>query len=237
MDNEKILKEMEIIQDEYREVLFHNPELEKNGFFLCGLFGNILKQYDILLLGTNPGGYDRFDDINSLHTNEIDSYKENFNYNELVVSKDKLSLKTREFYKQAFEEEQIKYLNNTFYWNMCLLRNEKKYSDLDDAVKELGFSSFWELFRKIIGIVKPKIIITFIEVFDFLNDKLNFTSNNTTLDIENSKAYYNKSSSLNIDKNLIRSIIGIPHLTGYPYTPLQRIKFAQKFKIDCHELL
>lgn len=232
-----ILMEMEMVQAEYRKVFFNNPELEKNGFFLCGLFGNILKQYDIMLLGTNPGGYDRYDDINSLHTNELDSYKENPNHNELAVSEDKLSIKTRGFYKQAFEEEYRKYLNNTFYWNMCLLRNDKKYSGLDYAVKLLGFSSFWGLFKEIIKIVQPKLIITFIEVFDFLKEELNFTSINTTLDIENSKAYYNKSSSIEINKHQIRRIVGFPHLTGYRYSTFQRIKFAQQFKKDCKEML
>jgi len=237
MGNEKFLKEMEKIQDEYRKVFSNHPELEKSGFFLCGLFGNILKQYDIMLLGTNPGGYDRCDDINSLHTNEIDSYKENSDYNELAVSKDNLSIKTRDFFKQAFEEEQVKYLNNTFYWNMCLLKNEKKYSKLDYEANVLGFSSFWELFKEIVGLVQPIIIITFIEGFDFLKNKLNFDSINTTLDIENSKAYYNKSGSIDINNHQIRRIIGIPHLTGYPYTPLQRSKFAKEFKIDCEDVM
>lgn len=226
----ELLAQMISIQEKYRNIFYSNPELKNNGFYLCSLFGNTLKQHDIMFVGMNPGGNEQFDNIIETHKKDIDFFRINPCYNEFVKEN---YLRIKLFYEYAFGKEcSLKYLQNTFYWNLCPLKNGLSYYQLPSQVKKLGYDSYYCLFIDVLTDVRPKTVLTFVDVFKYLHSKISKEYESFHLNSAKSKALYYINSDIQFENIFIKKIIGVPHLSRYHYSTSAFQAFAKQFGID-----
>lgn len=222
-----IIKTMQEIKTQANKI-FDENNLKDKGFIKCNIFGNKLKPHKILLVGINPGD-DEKDIIDD--PNEVNYYLEHPDYNEFIEENYSLIWGVKKLFKNAFGEENVDFmLKNTFYWNLCLSRTEKKASEMQDEISKAN-NLYWDLFCKIVENVKPEIILTFVSNVSFLESKLNIQFQNDRI-IENKNHKYYWYDNLNINNFIVKKVIGINHLSKTYYNKDEWKSTGDRFKND-----
>ncbi len=213
MDLNDCFKKMEEVKVE-ADLIFEKNNLYEKGFIKCNTFGNLLKPHRIFLLGINPGGNE---EDAKYDTNEVEFYKKNPDYNEFVSQVGRFTNGLKKLYKIGFGEDKVNtMLSHTFYWNLCLSKSKKTYSENISAFIPV-FNLYWDLFLKTVNIVKPEVILTFVDVKNFLESKLNRPFNCSQL-IENSNKYYYTLENANLAGFNVRKIIAVNHVSRSFYS-------------------
>jgi len=207
--------------------LFDNFDMADNGFGKCHVFGNILKEYDIMLIGLNPGG--SLEDKVLSCDEEGRRFIDNPELNELIEPNNIDGLKT--LYKRTFGDQYFsEKIKQTFWWNLCLARNDIKFGNLRKNLQNKAFDIYWDLTLEVINIVKPKIILTFVTSYNYIKLKLEI-KNDVDFIIPNPERqhYYYKLDNLKFGHHLVKKVIGIHHLS---WASFDWKRFGEQFKED-----
>lgn len=213
MDLNDCFKKMEEVKVE-ADLIFEKNNFYEKGFIKCNTFGNLLKPHRIFLLGINPGGNEENPEYDR---NEVEFYRRNPDYNEFLVQDGRFINCLEKLYKNAFGEENlVDILSQTYYWNLCLSKSKKAYSK-NKSIFMPVFNLYWDLFMRIVNIVRPDIILTFVEVKNFLENKLMRRFNCSQL-IEDRNKYYYSLENVNLAGFNVRKIIAVNHVSRSFYS-------------------
>ena len=225
---EKCFQLMSDVKSE-SDLIFERNNLQEKEFIRCNTFGNLLKPHSIFLLGINPGGNE---EDAKYDKNELEFYKKNPDYNELLLEESTLIKGLRKLYKSAFGEEQLEdMLSKTYYWNLCLSKSSKAYNKNKSEFIPV-FNLYWDLFLKTVNIVRPEIILTFVSIKEFLESKINRAFSFSKL-VESGTNYYYTLDNVKLSDFNVRKIIAVNHLSwSHKFTDDEWVEIGKRLRED-----
>lgn len=210
--------------DQARKV-YEDGRFEGTGMARCSIFGNVLKEHKLMLLGINPAG--KPEKYTANVEKELELFKSD--YNELT-EQGKLNLWLRKFYDYAFGEKSEIYVRQTFYWNLCLFKCEN-LKKVYDSEMDRAMENCFPLFETVLQEVRPKVVLTFVKPFNFIEKRLNLSCANPT--ILAPRYYYYRYNNVLIGNYKLPKLVGMWHLSRSPIFVHTLPKFAKEFRNDC----